>query len=67
MTTIICDWCKQILTHQPRRIIGCNCDPDAPQWCYIDLDGTAKGLRAARYTIINKGEQNEQNQNTKET
>jgi len=61
-TSILCEWCKQIVTHEPRRISGCNCDPDAPQWCYIDINGTPKGLGSARYIIINEGNNNEEAQ-----
>jgi len=58
-TTIICEWCKQIVRHEPRRITGCNCDPDAPQWCYINPEGKPQGLSAARYTIITEGTKHE--------
>ena len=59
ITTIICEWCKTIVRHNPRQITGCNCDPDAPQWCYIDTNGTARGLGSARYTTITEGNTNE--------
>lgn len=44
--------CHGIVVHEPRRIIGCNCDPDAPQWCYIDGDGRPRGWSLSRWEII---------------
>ena len=49
MTSIECLTCGEQLEHVPRRIIGCGCDPDAPTWCYIDVDGKPRGLSSARW------------------
>ena len=68
MTQIRCNWCAATVTHDPRHITGCNCDPDAPQWCYITKDGDPKGLGQAKYTIItNKGTDNEEKQENPQT
>jgi len=52
MTRIQCLVCHTFVTHEPRHITGCNCDPDAPYWCYIDRDGTPKGWSQARWKVI---------------
>jgi hypothetical protein len=56
MTRIQCQVCQHFIDHNPRQITGCNCDPDAPYWCYIDRDGTAKGWSQARWKIISTHE-----------
>lgn len=49
---IRCEWCDTTVTHVPRRLIGCNCDPDAPQWCYIDHTGDARGFSQAKWHVV---------------
>lgn len=41
--------CHGVVTHDPRQLTGCNCDPDAPQWCYIEKDGRVRGWSLARW------------------
>jgi len=41
-----------IVTHNPKHITGCNCDPDAPQWCYINKDGDVRGWSLSRWEEI---------------
>ena len=47
--TITCQTCGTTVQRQERRIAGCGCDPDAPTWCYIDVDGRPRGLSAANW------------------
>jgi hypothetical protein len=49
---IRCEKCDVIIVHDPRRIVGCLCDPDAPSWCYIEPSGEAKGLGQAKWVEI---------------
>jgi len=49
VASVKCLNCHGIVTHDPRRIIGCNCDPDAPQWVYINRDGDVKGWSLAQW------------------
>ena len=54
---IVCQNCQTTVTHNPRQISGCNCDPDAPQWCYIELNGSIKGFSQAKWVEVkNNGE-----------
>lgn len=41
--------CHGVVTHDPNRLTGCNCDPDAPQWCYINREGVVKGWSLAKW------------------
>ena len=47
-----CLSCHGVVEHDPRRIIGCNCDPDAPFWVYITRDGEVKGWSLAQWEVI---------------
>lgn len=49
---ILCCWCDTLVTHSTRQINGCNCDPDAPTWCYITMEGHAKGLRQSKFKVL---------------
>ncbi len=49
MTSIRCLNCGATVTHNPRQISGCNCDPDAPFWCYINKDGEVRGWSLAKW------------------
>ena len=33
-----CMTCKSVLVGNPKSIVGCQCDPDAPTWVAIDRD-----------------------------
>ena len=46
---IWCRTCGRIVQKEPRRVVGCNCDPDAPTWCCINEKGEAWGLSGAKY------------------
>jgi hypothetical protein len=50
--TIRCLTCLNQVEHNPRQLQGCHCDPDAPHWCYIEKDGTARGWSQARWEVI---------------
>jgi hypothetical protein len=52
MTTIKCLHCGTIVTQIERRNAGCNCDPDAPQWCYIDTNGRIGGFSQASWEVL---------------
>jgi len=49
---IQCRKCEGILIHDPRRLIGCLCDPDSPTWCWIEPSGEAKGLGQAEWDEV---------------
>lgn len=44
--------CETLVEHNPRQITGCNCDPDAPQWVYIELNGQVRGFSQARWVEV---------------
>jgi hypothetical protein len=44
-----CGNCAATVTHDPTRIVGCNCDPDSPFWCYINRDGEMRGWSLAKW------------------
>ncbi len=52
-TKIRCQHCGVVVVHDKRNVAGCNCDPDAPQWCYITPDGDIKGFSQAKWENIN--------------
>jgi hypothetical protein len=47
-----CLKCGETVTHNRRQIQGCNCDPDAPTWVYIELDGTIRGFSQAEWERV---------------
>lgn len=49
---IECLHCNTQITHNPRQLTGCNCDPDAPQWCYIDTGGIIRGNSQASMKLV---------------
>jgi hypothetical protein len=49
-TLVLCNKCAATFEHDPRRLVGCNCDPDAPTWCWIEPNGDIRGLSAASWT-----------------
>ena len=51
-----CLKCRAIVEHDPRRIRGCVCDPDAPTWVYVDVNGEAKGFSQAMFIQLEEGE-----------
>lgn len=46
-----CLSCGVLVVEEPRRIVGCNCDPDAPAWVYIE-NGTVKGFSQAKWEVV---------------
>lgn len=48
---IECMKCKAVVRPVPERTAGCQCDPDAPTWCYIGPDGKPRGLSLARWSL----------------
>lgn len=54
MTKVKCVLCGAVVTHDPRYISGCNCDPDAPTWVYIERDGTVKGFSNSKWETVNE-------------
>lgn len=46
-----CLSCGVLVVEEPRRIVGCNCDPDAPAWVYIE-SGTVKGFSQAKWEVV---------------
>jgi uncharacterized OB-fold protein len=51
-TKIKCNHCGTVVVHDRRNNAGCNCDPDAPQWCYIQPDGKIQGFSQASWTVL---------------
>ncbi len=49
---IECQWCNTLVKHDLRQLNGCNCDPDAPQWCYIEPTGTIRGNSQASWVLL---------------
>jgi hypothetical protein len=47
-----CLTCNEVVLHDPRRIAGCGCDPDANTWVYIETDGRVRGLSGARWETL---------------
>jgi hypothetical protein len=47
-----CLTCFEVMVNDPRRIVGCGCDPDATTWVYIELDGRIRGLSGARWEVL---------------
>lgn len=52
-----CLKCGTVVEHNPRQIMGCGCDPDAPTWVYIELDGRIRGFSQAKWEVIEDGKQ----------
>lgn len=50
--SVRCLNCYGIVTHNPKQITGCNCDPDAPQWCYINKEGDVRGWSLSKWEEI---------------
>lgn len=51
---VTCAKCNGVVEHNPRRIVGCLCDPDAPTWVYIEPDGTVRGFSQAKWVSVRK-------------
>jgi len=47
-----CLTCNEVVLHDPRRIAGCGCDPDAVTWVYMETDGSVHGLSGARWETL---------------
>ena len=43
--------CQTVVEANPRQITGCNCDPDAPTWVYIQ-DNRVRGFSQARWDVV---------------
>ena len=50
--SVKCLSCGEVVVHNPRQLTGCNCDPDAPFWVYIEKDGTVKGWSLAKWDTL---------------
>jgi len=46
---IRCLTCGAIVIHDKRNVAGCNCDPDAPTWVYIQPDGRPRALGQGKW------------------
>ena len=49
-----CNKCNTTVVHNKRGVAGCNCDPDAPTWVYIQPDGTPRGFSQSDWTVVNE-------------
>lgn len=49
-----CNKCNTTVVHDKRNVAGCNCDPDAPTWVYIQPDGTPRGFSQSDWTVVNE-------------
>ena len=57
MTRVKCVKCDTIVEHNPRQIMGCGCDPDAPTWVYIEMDGRIRGFSQAEWIDVSDGKE----------
>lgn len=57
MTRVKCLKCDVVVEHNSRQITGCGCDPDAPTWVYIEMDGRIKGFSQAKWIDISDGKE----------
>jgi len=51
---IECVRCGVSVRHDPRRIVGCGCDPDSPTWVYVETSGEVKGFSQAQWRPLNE-------------
>lgn len=56
MVEVVCLKCGEHVVHNPRQLMGCNCDPDSPTWVYIETNGTIKGFSQAKWEVVNDGQ-----------
>jgi hypothetical protein len=54
MTKVRCNNCQHTIVHDKRNVAGCNCDPDAPQWVYIQPDGRVRGFSQASWEVLDE-------------
>jgi len=54
MIEVKCNKCLYTITHDPMRLKGCNCDPDAPQWIAIARDTRFMHGSDAHFTVIHE-------------
>jgi len=53
MTSAVkCKKCDAIVVHDKRNVAGCNCDPDAPTWVYIQPDGRVRGFSQSEWEMV---------------
>jgi len=52
MKTIKCLRCEYTLTHNPKHLVGCGCDPDAPSWIAIQSDGRLLKMSDAKFETL---------------
>lgn len=48
----VCLKCQHMVTHNPKRLEGCLCDPDAPTWIAITTDGRLLTMSHAKYAEL---------------
>lgn len=54
MTTVRCKKCDTKIMQNKRGIAGCNCDPDAPTWVYIQPDGRVRGFSQSEWEMVDE-------------
>ena len=57
MTKVRCKKCLTVVVHDKRNNAGCNCDPDAPTWVYIQPDGKVRGFSQAEWEEVADGKE----------
>ena len=47
----LCNTCGSIIERDPKRLIGCNCDPNSQTWCYVLPTNEIRGSSSASWTV----------------
>lgn len=53
---LVCLRCNFLVTHDPKKLSGCICDPDAPTWVAIEPDGRILKMSGAEYMALSDEE-----------
>jgi hypothetical protein len=53
---LVCLRCNFLVTHDPKKLSGCTCDPDAPTWVAIEPDGRVLKMSGAEYMALSDEE-----------
>ena len=53
---LACQHCDTIVEHDETKVVGCNCDSDAPTWIGIGRDGRIISMSYASYEYLPKAQ-----------
>ena len=54
ISTIRCRQCAATVVHNPQKLEGCNCDPDATSWVAIGKDGRLIKMSGSNMEILDE-------------